>query len=416
MKHWIIIGIVFIFFGVALIAYYDSFIKPEKEARELLVEGKMSFERDTKESINKSIDIFTKVVARYPKTDSALDAYYHIALSYEKLNLNRLAYLKYIYILKSGEKIPKEMEDEIKARIAKLKIMKQYDEEGIHQLMTTLNYSDNKDFRSRVYTELGHTYLKRNEVKRAGRMFDLAISENGNNEEAIIGKARFYKRMGQDMEAYNLYDHFLKYYANFSNYTEDISSAYMKQLYDSGINSYRKGSYFPAIEYFQRYLKNFPHTERAENSLYWIGESYFSLKRYDSAISYFRKTLSNNYYHKDEDAMIKIGYSFFMAKNYDLAAKEFQIYIDQYPSGRHIKRAKEWKEMSRKEMLYRYRKNIQDESLIESSSIDESSGSEKNSPVYKTESPRTVQTGFDRLDYIENYKESDDNYENVAEI
>lgn len=114
--------------------------------------------------------------------------------------------------------------------------------------------------------------------------------------------------------------------------------------------------------------------------------------------------------------MIKIGYSFFMAKNYDLAAKEFQIYIDQYPSGRHIKRAKEWKEMSRKEMLYRYRKNIQDESLIESSSIDESSGSEKNSPVYKTESPRTVQTGFDRLDYIENYKESDDNYENVAEI
>lgn len=416
MKHWIIIGIVFIFFGIALIAYYDSFVKPEKEARELLVEGKMSFERDTKESINKSIDIFTKVVARYPKTDSALDAYYHIALSYEKLNLNRLAYLKYIYILKSEEKIPKEMDNEIKARIAKLKIMKKYDEEGIHQLMTTLNYSDNKDFRSRVYTELGHTYLKRNEVKRAGRMFDLAISENGNNEEAIIGKARFYKRMGQDMEAYNLYDYFLKYYANFSNYAGDISNAYMKQLYDSGINSYRKGSYFPAIEYFQRYLRNFPNTERAENSLYWIGESYFALKRYDSAISYFQKTLSNNYYHKDEDARIKTGYSFFMAKNYESAAKEFQTYMDQYPAGRHIKRAKEWKEMSRKEMLYRYKKNIQGEDSIENSSIDESSGTEKNSPIYRSESSRTVQTGFDRLDYIENYEENDDSYENVAEI
>jgi TolA-binding protein len=415
MKHWILVGILFIFFGVAMIAYYDSFVKPEREAKELIIEGKMSFERGTKESLNKAIDTFTKVVARYPKTDSALDAYYHIAQSYEKLNLNRLAYLKYVYILKSGEEIPGEMLDEIKARIARLKIMKRYDEEGIHQLMTALNYSDNKDFRSRVYTELGHTYLKRGEVKRSGRMFDLAISENGNNEEAIIGKARYYKRMGQDMQAYNLYDHFLKYYANFSNYTDDVNSSYIKQLYDSGLNSYRKGSYFPAIEYFQRYLRNFPNTERSENSLYWIGECYFSLKRYDSAISYFRKTLSNNYYHKDQDARIKIGYSFFMAKNFDLAAKEFQAYIDQYPNGRHINRAKEWKDMSRKEMLYKYRKNSPDEN-INNSSTEESSDTGRSGPVYKQESPRTVQTGFDRLDYDENYEDSDDKYENVAEI
>jgi len=181
MKQWIFVGILLIFFGVALIAYYDSFVKPEREARELIVEGKMSFERGTKESLNKAIDTFTRVVARYPKTGSALDAFYHIAQSYEKLNLNRLAYLKYVYILKSGEDIPAEMLDEIKARIARLKILKRHDEEGIHQLMTALNYSDNKDFRSRVYTELGHTYLKRGEVERSGRMFDLAIAENGNN-------------------------------------------------------------------------------------------------------------------------------------------------------------------------------------------------------------------------------------------
>lgn len=416
MKHWILVGILFIFFGVALIVYYDSFVKPEREARELLVEGKMSFERGSKESLNKAIDTFTKVVARYPKTDSALDAYYHIAQSYEKLNLNRLAYLKYVYILKSGEDIPAEMLDEIKARIARLKILKRYDEEGIHQLMTALNYSDNKDFRSRVYTELGHTYLKRGEVDRSGRMFDLAIAENGNNEEAIIGKARVYKRMGQDMRAYDLYDHFLKYYANFSNYTDDVNNAYMKQLYESGINNYRRGRYFPAIEFFQRYLQNFPHTDRSENALYWIGESYFSLKRYDSAITYFRRVLSNNYYHKDQDARIKIGYSYFLAKNFDLAAREFQLYIDTYPNGQHINRAKEWKEMSTKELLYKYRKSHPEEKFQDNSSIDESSDSNRGRNIYRSEGSRTVQTGFDRDFEEEYYESSDERYENVAEI
>jgi len=416
MKHWILVGILFIFFGVALIAYYDSFVKPEREARELLVEGKMAFERGSKESLNKAIDTFTKVVARYPKTDSALDAYYHIAQSYEKLNLNRLAYLKYVYILKSNENIPGEMLDEIKARVARLKIMKRYDEEGIHQLMTALNYSDNKDFRSRVYTELGHTYLKRGEVDRSGRMFDLAIAENGNNEEAIIGKARVYKRQGQDMRAYDLYDHFLKYYANFSNYTDDVNDAYMKQLYESGLNNYRRGRYFPAIEFFQRYLKNFSHTERSENALYWIGESYFSLKRYDSAVTYFRRVISNNYYHKDQDARIKIGYSYFLAKNFDLAAREFQLYIDTYPNGQHIIRAKEWKEMSTKELLHKYRKSHPEEKFQDSSSIDESSDSNRGNNIYRTEGSRTVQTGFDKNFDEEYYESSEERYENVAEI
>ena len=125
-------------------------------------------------------------------------------------SLNRLAYLKYIYLLKNNDKIATETEQDIKARVARLKIMKRYDEEGIHQLLGLLNYSDSKDFRSRIYTELGHTYLKRGELANSKRMFDLALAEYGNNEEAILGKARTYKRMGKDTMAYDLYDHFLK--------------------------------------------------------------------------------------------------------------------------------------------------------------------------------------------------------------
>ena len=411
MKKWVLVGIIFIFMGIGLFAYYDSFVKPEREAKELIIEGKMSFERNDKESINKAIDIFTKIIAKYPGTDSSLEAYYYIAESYEKLNLNRLAYLKYIYLIKSNMKIPSDMEKEINARIARLKIMKRYDEEGIHSLMGLLNYSDNKDFRSRIYTELGHTYLKTGEFQKSKRMFDLALSENGNNEEAILGKARTYKRMGQDSEAYELYDHFLKYYSNFSNYTVDVNKSYTRQLYESGISNYRKGRYYPAISYFKKYLTQFPGTSKTENSLYWIGESYFALKQYDNAVSYLKRVLNNDYYHKDQDASIKIGYAYFMAKNYDLASREFQSYIDTYPNGKYVERAKQWKEMSTKEMMYKYKKTDKLDTDIEDEST-EGSDDENSDQGYKPESSKTVKAEYN----LKEENENDDSQENMAEL
>lgn len=416
MKQWILVGVIMIFMGIGLFAYYDSFIKPEREAKELIVEAKMSYERGSAESINKAIEIFTKVIAKYPKTESAFEAYYYIAQGYEKLNLNRLAYLKYIYLLKNNDKIAAEIEQDIKARVARLKIMKRYDEEGIHQLLGLLNYSDNKDFRSRIYTELGHTYLKRGELASSKRMFDLALAENGNNEEAILGKARTYKRMGKDTMAYDLYDHFLKYYSNFSYYTGDVTRSYDRQLYDSGINNYRKGRYYPAIEYFRKYLNQFPGDSKAENSLYWIGESYFALKQYDNAISYFKRTLSNGYYHKDQDALIKTGYSYFMAKNYDLAAREFQSYLDTYPNGRYVTKAKQWKEMSTKEMLYKYKKS--DTTLPENELKDETEDSESSDNGYYSGKSKTVKADYDLRDRT-SYYENDvpvHEEENMAEL
>lgn len=413
MKQWILIGVMFIFLGIGLFAYYDSFVKPDKEARELLVEGRMAFEMGTKESTNKAIDILTKVIAKYPKTDSALEAFFYIAQSYEKLNLNRLAYLKYIYILKNNNNINPELEREIRARIARLKIMKRYDEEGIHQLLSILNYSDDKDFRSRVYTELGHTYLKRGEFEKSRRMFDLALAENGSNEEAILGKARVYKRIGHDSDAYEMYDHFLKYFSNFSYYTNDVTSSYVKQLYDSGLNSYRKGRYWQAISFFQKFLKQFPTSERAENSLYWIGESYFAMKDYNNATTYFRKVQSNGYYHKDQDALIKTGYAYFLAKNYDLASREFQAYIDTYPNGKYINKAKQWKEMSTKEIQYKYQNNKKDgddtEEETEEEDTEDSEDSGSADRDYNKNKSKTVQTSLD-ADSL------NDDDENMAEL
>ncbi len=414
MKQWIFIGVLFIFLGIGVFAYYDSFVKPDKEAEALLTEGILTYERGSRESVNRSIDLFTQVVSRYPGSKAAPEAFYYMAKSYEQLNLNRLAYLKYVSILKNNRNLKPETEKDINARLARLKIMKRYDEEGIHQLLGILNMSDDKDFRSRIYTELGHTYLKKGDYTKSKRMFDLALSENGSNEEAILGKARVYKRTGNDGQAYELYDHFLKYYSNFSSYTGDVTGSYQKQLYESGLDNYRRGRYSSAITYFKKYLAQFPSTQRSENSLYWLGESYFSLKDYNTAVSYFRKVQSNSFYHKDQDAQIKTGYAYFLAKNYELASREFQAYIDNYPHGQYINKAKQWKEMSTREMMYRYKNTDTEENGTDET--EDTDDSESSDESFKKSDSKTVQTGYETDTSEQIDSDADEEDDNIAEI
>ncbi len=387
MKKELIIGLILITLGLGIFVFYYQVERPKARAsaraamaNELMVEGKLIFERGDRQAVNSAIDLFSKVIARYPDTPAATEAFYFIAQSYEKLGFNRLAYLKYMYILKEGSYIPKEMNGEIRTRIARLKIMKYHTEEGVHQLLSQLTLSDNRDFRSRIYTELGHTHLKEGRYGKALRMFHIALKENGSNEEAILGKARAFKRTGQDEKAFDMYEYFLKYYGNFSHYAKDTRSAYLKQLYSSALSAYHKGSYYRSVSLFKRLLRFFPGSSKSENALYWIGENYFTQKKYTQAASYFRRTLSNGYTHKDQDARIKRGYCYFMTKRFDLAAREFQVYLKTWPHGRHAETAKKWKETSTREILYRIKDRMapEEEETTDDDSIDESTEESTN--------------------------------------
>jgi TolA-binding protein len=412
-REGIIIGAVLIVLGIGIFAYYTTFVKHEREAVELLTEGKLVYERGSREAINDSINIFSKVVARYPGTKAETESYFYIAQCYEKMNLNRLAYLKYVYILKNNRDLDETMVREIKARIAGLKVMKRRSEEGIHQLLTLLNYSDNREFRSRVYTELGHTYLQMREYEKSKRMFDIALTENGDNEEAILGKARAYKRLGQNDLAYGTYEYFLKYYGNFSNYADDVRHAYVRQVYRTGHESYRSGNYSAGISYFKRILNNFPDSDYTENCLYWTGQCYFALHKYGTAISYYDRVLGQFDGRKGEDARIKKGYSYFLLRKFDLAAREFQIYINNYPHGRNIDTARKWKSMSTQEMLYR----IQNKAVPEIGGDDEGTREtkEKKSEGVDTTQPTdgtTDKAMTGRQSRARDYQE----YENVGEL
>ncbi len=358
MNWKIIIGIMLIMMGAGLFAYYDRYVRPEREAREMLSEASMVFERadetGDRDSVNQAISTLSRLIAKYPETRSVNEAFFMIGRSYEKLNLYRLAYLKYSTLIRNSSRpLSPQLREDVLVRLAHINILKRYSEEGVHQLYSILNTSSNKDMRGRIYTELGHTYLNLGQYDKARRMFDISLHENGGNEDAILGKARVFKRMGRDSAAYDLYDYFLRYFGAISPYTGDVRRAYREQAYWSGLREYRQGRYGSAISFFNRVMRNFPGDSKTEYALYWTGESYFSQRDFNRAINYFNSVLSNGFYQKDQDARIKKGYAYFMSRRFDLAAREFQTYLRDYPRGKYSSVAQEWRGMSTRELLYR---------------------------------------------------------------
>jgi TolA-binding protein len=362
----VIAGLILIVLGIGIYVYYDFYFKPDKAAMALLTEGELVYERGDKASINSAIDMYTKILVNYPDSKYVSEAYYRIARCYERLGLHRLAYLKYIYLIKNGStKIDSDMRKEILVRLAHINVLKQNSEEAVSQLYSLLNTNYNKEFRSKIFSELGYIYLKQRDYKKAKRMFDISLTEYGSNEEAIIGQARALKWMGKDSEAYDLYESFLKYYGAVSQYAYDVRKAYRDQAYSSGLNAFRNGRYSTAISFFSRILANFPGDKISENAFYWTGESYYGMGEFDKAISYFNKTLSNGFSHKDEDARIKKGCAYFASKRFDLAARDFQLYLQYYPKGKYTSIAKNWKDMSTKELLF----SIQNKKLPEARDV-----------------------------------------------
>ena len=110
----IISGLILIVIGVGFFVYYDLNIRPEREARELIVQGNLIAERDDKDSINQAINVYSQIVAKHPKSRLVSEAFFQIGRCYEKLGLYRLAKLKYVYVVKNQ---PKNLSEDLKKEL-----------------------------------------------------------------------------------------------------------------------------------------------------------------------------------------------------------------------------------------------------------------------------------------------------------
>jgi tol-pal system protein YbgF len=106
-----------------------------------------------------------------------------------------------------------------------------------------------------------------------------------------------------------------------------------KEIYDMAYADYIRGNYSLAIDGFKIYRDQFPDSPLADNALYWIGECYFSQRRFEEAIEQFNLLLFD-YPRGDKipAAYLKKGLCFLELGQKEEALSVFKLLITKYPN------------------------------------------------------------------------------------
>jgi len=104
------------------------------------------------------------------------------------------------------------------------------------------------------------------------------------------------------------------------------------EIYNMARSDYLKGNYELAIEGFEIYKTQFAESPLADDAIYWIGECYFSQKKYVQAIEYFNELILN-YPSGDKipAGYLKKGISLTEQGKKQEAISVFRLLITKYP-------------------------------------------------------------------------------------
>lgn len=115
-----------------------------------------------------------------------------------------------------------------------------------------------------------------------------------------------------------------------------------QELYDESFIIMRRGDYESAIASFNDYLKYCSSHENADNARFWIGDAFYTLDRFQEAISEFDLLMRN---HPDSEkrpsAMWKMARSYEKMNQIANARDIFQQLVDDFPNSLHADEAKE---------------------------------------------------------------------------
>lgn len=121
---------------------------------------------------------------------------------------------------------------------------------------------------------------------------------------------------------------------------EDATSA-TDALYLKGLDSLKGGDIVTAREQFTKFLDQNPKHELAANAHYWIGESHYSEKNYESAILSYQEVIKN-FPGKDKvvAAMLKQAMAFNAINDPKSAKYVLKKLIEGFPKSEEAKKAK----------------------------------------------------------------------------
>jgi len=102
--------------------------------------------------------------------------------------------------------------------------------------------------------------------------------------------------------------------------------------YQAALELLRQGRYERAEAAFGQYLADFPDGELADNAQYWLAETHYVNREFETALAGFRRVLEDYpNSRKTPDAMLKSGFCLHELGRRDEAAAMLEAVIEQYP-------------------------------------------------------------------------------------
>jgi len=120
------------------------------------------------------------------------------------------------------------------------------------------------------------------------------------------------------------------------------SAAAEKQAYELALNQFKLGNYQLAITSFQNFMTNFSSSDLLPSAQYWIGNAYYAMRDYKSAIAAQQKVVKlwpDN--SKAPDALLNIASSQAELGESPAARDTLRALVKKYPSSSAAEQAKQ---------------------------------------------------------------------------
>jgi tol-pal system protein YbgF len=104
------------------------------------------------------------------------------------------------------------------------------------------------------------------------------------------------------------------------------------RLYRRSYEALRQGKHDEATDGFREFLRRYPAHDLADNAQYWLGECYYDVKDFTSAVREFRRVVERfPHGNKVPDALLKVSYSYLALGSIDAGRQTLEQLIRSYP-------------------------------------------------------------------------------------
>ena len=115
-----------------------------------------------------------------------------------------------------------------------------------------------------------------------------------------------------------------------------------RMAYNDALNNYFNNDFLEAIQEFRILIAREPDGAYADNAQYWIGECYYSLEDFESAITEFEKVFTFDENNKSDHALFKIAISYQQLGRYLKARENMERFLSEYPDSEMSSQAKDF--------------------------------------------------------------------------